>query len=51
MKSLNLIYTTAFADCIIDEFDAPNLTSITVDEQNVTFTIRKKNFQDISGIL
>ena len=56
MKSLSSISTSAFADCAINEFDAPNINSITVDiddyiKENFTFTIGKKNFLDSFGIL
>ena len=55
MKSLNSINTSAFQNCTINEFEAPNINSITVDvdyyNKNVTFIIGKKNFQDSPGIL
>ena len=55
MKSLKSISTNAFANCTINEFDAPNLNSITVNfddynNKNLIFTVRTKNFQDSSGI-
>ena len=55
MQSLNSINTSAFRNCTINEFDAPNLKSITVDKdlqsnENATFTVGKKNFQDSLGI-
>ena len=31
MKNLNSISTLAFANCTINEFDAPNLANIVVD--------------------
>ncbi len=55
MKSLNSINTSAFKNCTINEFDAPNLNSIVVDKdrvrKNATFTVGAKNFQDSPGIL
>ena len=54
MKSLNSINTSAFDNCSINEFDAPNLNSITVDKEKdveITFIVGKKNFQDSNGIL
>ena len=55
MQSLNVINTSAFANCTINEFDAPNLESITVDtglyDENLTITVVKKNFQDSPGII
>ena len=55
MNSLNSINTLTFEDCTINEFDAQNINSITVDvdyyNKNVTFIIGKKNFQDSPGIL
>ena len=48
MNSLNAISTSAFKKCTINEFDAPYLKSITVDEEyysdNITFIVGKKNF-------
>ena len=48
MKSLNSLSTKAFRNCTINEFDAPNLKSITVDNdymsKNITFRVGKKNF-------
>ena len=32
MKSLNSISTFAFAECSMNEFDAPNLNSISVEK-------------------
>ena len=43
IKGLTSINTSAFANCMINEFDAPKLNSITVDK-NVTFIIGRKNF-------
>ena len=48
--------TSAFVNCIINKFDAPNLKSITVDFdkfrcENIIFTVGKKNFQDSPGII
>ena len=56
MKSLNSLTTSAFDDCTINEFDAPNLNSITINEnpckfKNNTFIVGKKNFEDSPGIL
>ena len=56
MKSLTSIGTSTFVGCTINEFDAPNLNSITVDTENysgenLTFTVGKKNFKDSPGIL
>ena len=55
MKNLNEINTFAFENCIINEFDAPNISSIIVNNdrfcENITFTIGKKNFRDSYGIL
>ena len=56
MKSLNSINISSFEDCTINEFDAPNLNTITVDfddynDKNYNFTVGKKNFQDSAGIL
>ena len=55
MKSLTSLSTSVFANCTINEFDAPNLHSIIVDTgyrgKNLTITIGKKNFQDSPGIL
>ena len=56
MKNLKSMNTSAFYNCIIDEFDAPHLNSITVDlhdfrNENITFTIGKKNFENSPGIL
>ena len=53
MQSLTSIGTSTFANCTINEFDAPNLKSITVDididfvdseYKNVTFNVGTKNF-------
>ena len=48
MKSLTSISTSVFRNCTINEFDAPNLNSITVDKdilsRNLTFAVGKKNF-------
>ena len=49
MKNLSSINTLTFYDCTINEFDAPKLNSITVDEdlfssKNITFIVGKKNF-------
>ena len=49
MKSLNSINIATFANCTINEFDAPNLKSISKDY--CKFTIGKKNFQDSPGII
>ena len=48
--------TSAFGDCVINEFDAPNLNSISIDKDKysclkITFSVGKKNFQDSPGIL
>ena len=55
MKSLNSINTSVFVSCTINEFDAPHLNLITVDNdlwsKNLTFTVGKKNFEDSPGIL
>ena len=50
MKSLSSISISAFANCIINEFDALNLSSIIVDK-NATITVGKKNFRDSPYIL
>ena len=47
MQSLNTLRTLAFVDSTINEFDAPNLTSITVDiidycRENASFIVGKK---------
>ena len=49
MMSLTSLYTSVFNSCTINEFDAPNINSITVDSY-ATFTVGKKNFQDYTGI-
>ena len=56
MKSLNAISTSVFKNCIINEFDAPSIKSITVDlykynSKNSTFSVGKKNFMDFPGII
>ena len=54
MKTLTSLSTSAFAGCKINEFDAPNLNSITVDtghNGDFTFVVTKKNFQDSPGII
>ena len=38
MKMLNVISTSAFENCTIKEFDAPNLNSVTVSKY-IMFTI------------
>ena len=43
MKSLSSMSTSTFRNCIINEFDAPNLNEITADKY-ITFSIGKKNF-------
>ena len=60
MKTLTSLSTSAFANCTINEFDAPNINSITVvvvdddddddDDESITFTVGKKNFHDSPGI-
>ena len=49
MKSLKFLSTSAFADGIINEVDAPNIKSITVDQyeysdKTATFAVGAKNF-------
>ena len=43
MKSLNTLGTSAFTNCFINEFNAPNLNSITIDTgyrgENLTITV------------
>ena len=56
MKNLRSISTSAFAHNTIIEFDAPNLNSISIDkdmfsDDNLTFTVGKKNFKDSPGII
>ena len=56
MKMLNAINTSAFANCTINEFDAPNLKTITVDAnkyiaKKCSFSVGAKNFKDSPGIL
>ena len=50
MKNLNSISTSAFANSTINEFDAPKLVNI-FDDEDVTFIVGKKSFEDPSGIL
>ena len=50
MKSLNFISTNAFANCTINEFDAPKLTNIFGDD-DIKFMVCKKNFKDSPGII
>ena len=54
MKSLTSISTSAFGNCTINEFDAPNIESIKVfvyENVKFIFTVGKKNFQDSPGII
>ena len=56
MMILSSLSTLAFVDCTINDFDAPNLLSISIDidkynSNNATFTVGKKNFKDSPGIV
>ena len=49
MKSLNLIGTSAFSKCTINEFDVPNLNKIIAEiedysKESITYSVGKKNF-------
>ena len=58
MRNLRFLSTATFQECVIDKFDAPNLTQIHVadyyeeclSKQN-TFEVGKKNFIDFPGII
>ena len=60
MKSLNTLGTSAFVNCTIYEFDAPNINTVIMDIEEsiseisreiITFCVVKKNFQDYPGII
>ena len=50
MKSLNALNTSAFANCTINNFNAPNLNAITTFKK-IKFYVGTKNFPDSPSII